>query len=113
MEPYQHSMQPNWFTELLTRNLKLIYLRVINLTTELLQFCCYIVSWASTIKVKVDRSLSSVFRIFSHCQRNQKVKSTVRVNERFPASGGVFSLVFGERDGIPTARRIPGNRGLC
>ena len=44
MEPYQHSMQPNWFTELLTRNLKLIYLRVINLTTELLQFCCYIVS---------------------------------------------------------------------
>ena len=44
MEPYQHSMQPNWFAELLTSNLKLIYLTVIDLTTELLQFCCYIVS---------------------------------------------------------------------
>ena len=51
-----------------------------------------------SLKAKVDRSQSSVFRIFSHCQRNRKVKSTARFNGRFPASGGVFSLVFGGRE---------------
>ena len=52
-----------------------------------------------SLKAKeVDCCQSSVFRIFSHCQRNQKVKSTVRFNERFPASSGVFSLVFGGRE---------------
>ena len=51
-----------------------------------------------SLKAKVDRSQSSVFRIFSHCQRNRKVKSTGRFNERFPASSGVFSLVFGGRE---------------
>ena len=87
-------------------NLKLIYFTVIVLQTEtiaivLLYFFLGIYNkglvvlygFFLSLEVKVDCSQSSVFRIFSHCQRSRNVKSTGRFNER-----GVFSLVFRWRE---------------
>ena len=80
-------------------NLKLIYFTVIVLQTEtiailVLYFFLGIYNkglvvfygFFLSLEAKVDCSQSSVFRIFSHCQRSRKVKSTRRFNER-----GVFS----------------------
>ena len=98
-----------WIAELLTStemNLKLIYFTVIVLQTEtiaivLLYFflgiykkgLVVLYGFFLSLEAKVDCSQSSVFRIFSHCQRSRNVKSTWQFNER-----GVFSLVFRWRE---------------
>lgn len=95
--------------ELLTNtemNLKLIYSTVIVLQTEtiaivLLYFflgiykkgLVVLYGFFLSLEAKVDCSQSSVFRIFSHCQRTRNVKSPWQFNER-----GVFSLVFRWRE---------------
>ena len=103
MEPYRHSSQLKYITEELTSNLKLIYFTVIVLQTEtiaiLLLYCFLGINnkeldvfygFFLSLEAKGDSSQPSVFRIFSHCQKNRNFNSTWQFNER-----GVFSLVFG------------------
>ena len=109
MEPYRHSSQLKYGTEELTSNFKtdLFSGNWPNKAykQKLLQFLCYcflgicnkelnvFYGFFLSLEAKGDSSQPSVFRIFSHCQRNRNFNSAWQFNER-----GVFSPVFEWRE---------------